>query len=90
MAPVSVRRIDSHTVEASYMRGFKTAAVSRRVVSKNGLVLTIITTSSGESGIEHSKVGVYDKSKSRTDGARSLTLERAGSRIQVQARVTAF
>jgi hypothetical protein len=67
MAPVSVRRIDSHTVEASYMRGFKAAAVSRRVVSKNGLILTITTTSLGESGIQQSKVGVYNKTKSRTE-----------------------
>jgi hypothetical protein len=66
MAPVSVRRIDSHTVEASYMRGFKAAAVSRRVVSENGLILTITTTSLGESGVQHSKIGVYDKAKSRT------------------------
>jgi hypothetical protein len=64
MAPVSVTRIDSCTVEASYMRGFKAVAVSRRVLSRNGLVMTITTTSRSESGGQLVNVGVYLKAKS--------------------------
>jgi hypothetical protein len=48
MSPVSVKRIDARTVEATYMRGFKVMAVSRRVVSPDGLVMTITTTSRSE------------------------------------------
>ena len=63
MTPVSIRKLDSRTVEAAYMRGFKPVAVSRRVVSRNGLVMTITTTSLSDSGARHVNVGVYLKAK---------------------------
>jgi hypothetical protein len=66
MAPVSTRKIDSRTVEAAYMRGFKPVAVSRRVLSRNGLVMTITTASVSDSGARHVNVGVYLKAKPAT------------------------
>jgi hypothetical protein len=63
MAPVSTRKVDSRTVEAAYIRGFRPVAVSRRVVSRNGLVMTITTTSLSDSGARHMNVGVYLKAK---------------------------
>jgi hypothetical protein len=63
MAPVSIRKVDSRTVEAAYIRGFKPVAVSRRVVSRNGLAMTITTTSLSDSGARHVNVGVYLKAK---------------------------
>jgi hypothetical protein len=43
------------------MRGFKVMAVSRRVVSPDGLVMTITTTSRSESGASAVNVGRYAK-----------------------------
>jgi hypothetical protein len=63
MAPVSIRKLDSHTLEVAYMRGLKPVAVSRRVVSRNGLVMRITTTSLSDSGARHVNVGVYLKGK---------------------------
>jgi hypothetical protein len=68
MAPVSIRKVDSRTVEAAYIRGLKPVAVSRRVVSKNGLAMTITTTSLSDSGAHHVNVGVYRKAKSAKQG----------------------
>ena len=66
MAPVSTRKIDSRTVEAAYMRGFKPVAVSRRVLSRNRLMMTITTVSVSDSGARHVNVGVYLKAKPAT------------------------
>src|SRR5260221_2576574 len=41
LTPVSLKRIDSNTVEASYKRGMQTIATSRRVLSKNGRMMTV-------------------------------------------------
>jgi hypothetical protein len=59
MVPVSVRRIDPYTVEATYIRGLKPVAVSRRVVSPDGSVMTITTSSPGQSAPALANVGVY-------------------------------
>jgi hypothetical protein len=66
MAPVSIKKVDSRTVEAAYIRGFKSAAVSRRVVSRDGRVMTITTTSRSDSGARHVNVGVYLKAEPAT------------------------
>lgn len=61
LAPVSLERPDERTVVASYKRGMQVIATSRRVVSKNGRVMTITTTSPGPDGKPVSNTGVYDK-----------------------------
>jgi hypothetical protein len=63
MVPVSIRKVDSRTVEAAYIRGFKPVALSRRVVSRNGLMMTITTTYLRDSGARHVNVGVYLKAR---------------------------
>ncbi len=45
MVPVSLKMIDTNTVEASYIRGFQLVATSRRTLSEEGRLLTITTTS---------------------------------------------
>ena len=61
LLPVSLKRTDSHTVVASYSRGFQVVATSRRVVSRNGRLMTITTTSEDRSGKKFIAVGVYQK-----------------------------
>lgn len=61
MLPVSLRRIDSHTVVATYARGLIVAATSRRVVSSDGSTMTITTSSRQPSGKTLETVGVYKK-----------------------------
>jgi hypothetical protein len=64
MTPVSLRRLDSRTVQASYVRALKPVATSRRVVSKDGRIMTITTTSEDKDGNVVTTVGVYEKASS--------------------------
>jgi hypothetical protein len=51
LAPVSLRRIDDYTVEATYQRAFHVVARTRRVISADGLTMTLATTTdAGPSG----------------------------------------
>lgn len=61
LLPVSLKRIDPYTVEASYVRGLKVVATSRRVVSKDGRVMTITTISKDKDGKSVTNVGVYER-----------------------------
>ncbi|MBZ5504726.1 MAG: hypothetical protein LAO78_04475 [Acidobacteriia bacterium] len=61
LLPVSLKRLDAHTVVANYKRGSAVVARSRRVVSGDGRVMTITTTSPDKSGKEVTSIGVYDK-----------------------------
>ena len=61
MAPVSLQRLDERTVVASYKRGMQVVATSRRVVSRNGRVMTITTVSPDKDGRSVTNVGVYEK-----------------------------
>jgi hypothetical protein len=61
MLPVFLRRIDSHTVVASYTSALVVVATSRRVVSEDGRVMTINTTSKDLSGKSVKTIGVYEK-----------------------------
>ncbi len=61
LLPVSLKRVNSHTVVASYTRGFEVVATSRRVVSASGRRMTITTTSKDQSGKKVTSVGVYEK-----------------------------
>ena len=45
LIPVSLKRLDSNTVEASYVRGFQVIATSRRVISEQGNLMTVTTIS---------------------------------------------
>lgn len=44
LAPVSLRRIDDFTVEATYQRAFHVVARTLRVISADGLTMTLATT----------------------------------------------
>ncbi len=61
MLPVSLRRIGTRTVEASYSRGLQVIATSRRTVSANGKRMTVITMSKDESGKPVKTIGVYER-----------------------------
>lgn len=61
MLPVFLRRIDSRTVVASYTSALVVVATSRRVVSEDGRVMTINTTSKDLSGKSVKTIGVYEK-----------------------------
>lgn len=61
LAPVSLKRVDSNTVVASYSRALQVVATSRRVVSKNGRVLTVTTVSKDSGGNTVTNTGVYDR-----------------------------
>ena len=50
LAPVSLRRIDDYTVEATYQRAFHVVARTRRVISSDGLTMTLATTDGGTNG----------------------------------------
>jgi dienelactone hydrolase len=63
LLPVSLKRLDARKVVASYMRGLEVAAISRRVVSRNGLRMTITTTTKDGSKKETVVIGVYEKAK---------------------------
>lgn len=61
MAPVVLKRKDLHTVEAIYVRGFQTIASSHRVISADGAIMTISTSSKTAQGAEIINVGIYHK-----------------------------
>jgi hypothetical protein len=60
MAPVVLKRKDANTVDAVYVRGFQTVASSRRVISADGVTMTITTSSKTPQG-EIINVGIYHK-----------------------------
>lgn len=62
LLPVSLKRVNAGMVVASYMRGLQVVATSRRVVSKDGQLMTITTTSPDKSGKKVTTIGVYEKS----------------------------
>ena len=63
LLPVSLKRIDSRTVLASYMRGMQLIATSRRVVSPDGRRMTITTKSRVAPGKSVTSVGLYERVK---------------------------
>ncbi len=62
LLPVSLKRIATDTVVATYKRGMQPVATSRREVSADGQVMTITTTVIGKDGKIVTTIGVYDKS----------------------------
>jgi hypothetical protein len=61
LLPVSLKRVNSHVVVATYSRGMQVVATSRRVVSPDGKLMTITTTSIDASGKKSTTLGVYRK-----------------------------
>jgi hypothetical protein len=61
MAPVALKRLDSRTVEASYVRGLKVVATSRRIASPDGKIMTVTTISSGPDGQTYTNVAVFKR-----------------------------
>jgi hypothetical protein len=61
LLPVSLKRLDSHTVVASYTKGFEVVATSRRVVSADRRRMTITTTSKDQAGKKATTIGVYTR-----------------------------
>jgi len=60
LTPVSLKRVNANTIEATYQRAFQTIARSTRVVSADALTLTITTTISGETQ-NTVNIGIYKK-----------------------------
>ena len=61
LLPVSLKRLDAKTVVATYKRGFRVVATSRREVSSDGRTMTITTTSPDKDGTNVTAIGVYDR-----------------------------
>ena len=61
MMPVSLKRLNSHIVVASYRRALQVRATSRRVVSSDGRIMTITTVSRDRNGKVVTNVGVYER-----------------------------
>jgi hypothetical protein len=61
MLPVSLKRIDARVVLASYARGMQVVATSKRIVSRDGKLMTITTVSNDSSGKPVTTVGVYTR-----------------------------
>jgi hypothetical protein len=61
LLPVSLKRTAANAVVASYTKALQVVATSRRVVSIDGRVMTITTTSRDRSGKLVTNVGVYEK-----------------------------
>jgi hypothetical protein len=68
LLPVSLKRLDAYTVVAKYSRGLQVVATSSRVVSRDGRVMTITTTSLDPSGKSVTSTGVYERTD---DGKRA-------------------
>ena len=63
LLPVVLKRPNSHLVVASYTRGLRVVATSRRVISGNGKRMTITTVSKDRSGNSITTIGVYEKQR---------------------------
>jgi len=89
LLPVSLQRIDSRTVIASYFQSFQLVAISRRVVSRDGRRMTITTTSKPRSGRSVETIGVYRKQmeepEERTDAAQNPGSQSGPSVTESQA-----
>ena len=75
LLPVSLKRINPRTVEASYSRGMQVVATSRREVSLDGRRMKITTVSKDASGKNVKTIGVYFKDESFLDLKQSASDE---------------
>lgn len=58
---LSIKRIDSHSVESTHKRAGKVVATARRTVSKDGKTLTITTKGTNAKGQAINNVQVFEK-----------------------------
>jgi len=58
---VSLKRIDDHTAESTFKKAGKTIVTSKRVLSKDGKVLTLTTSGTNAKGEKMNNVVVYEK-----------------------------
>jgi hypothetical protein len=61
MFPVFLKRVDSRVVVASYTKSLQIVATSERVVSPDGLHMTITTIATTPSGQKVTTVGIFNK-----------------------------
>ena|SRR5579859_4010899 len=61
LLPVSLKRLDAHTVIASYTRALQVVATSRRVISADKRFMTITTVSKDQSGKSVTTIGVFER-----------------------------
>jgi hypothetical protein len=73
LLPVSLKRAGPNVVIATYTSGFQTVATSRRIVSADGGVMTITTTSRDGAGKAVTHVGVYQRAKSAVTSGFDLS-----------------
>jgi hypothetical protein len=60
-APVVLKRIGQHTLEAKYVKYGKTRAVATSVVSPDGKTLTVTTVIQNGRGYSFTNIGIYEK-----------------------------
>src|SRR5262249_18937711 len=65
LLPVSLKRSSPRLVLASYLKGLRVVATSRRVVSKDGQRMTILTMAKDRTGVDVMTVGVYEKQREK-------------------------
>jgi len=58
---IAVKRVDDNTVEATLKKGGKVVSSAKRVVSKDGKVMTITIRGTNAKGEKTNNVAVYDK-----------------------------
>jgi hypothetical protein len=58
---IAVRRIDDNTSEATLKKAGKVVRNAKRVISKNGKVMTITMSGANEKGEKINNISVYDK-----------------------------
>jgi hypothetical protein len=68
MAPVLLKRKDMNTVDAVYVRGLQAIASSHRVISADGAIMTITTSSKTAQGAEIINIGIYHKVREPRSG----------------------
>jgi len=86
LLPVSLKRINPRTVEASYSRGMQVVATSRRAISPDGRRMTITTISKDASGKSVKTIGIYYKEES----SRLKAKDAASDDISPNAMGTSF
>lgn len=81
LLPVSLKRTSSNTVVASYTKSLQIVATSRRVVSQDGRVMTVTTTSRDQSGKAVTAVGIYERTGPTLHAGRRPSKTRASETV---------
>jgi len=80
LLPVSLKRIDSHTVVATYTRLLQVIATSRRVVSADGKIMTVTTVATDKSGKRITTIGLYQRQ--HDEGKTSLMAKKSSGGLR--------